>query len=59
MRIRKRCRDDDHKNGNWLKWQGLLCMCQANRGRVIRIEIGRSGSYADPPNHCYAAANAR
>ena len=23
--------------------------------RVIRKEMGRSGSYADPPKHCYAS----
>jgi hypothetical protein len=52
MRIRIRCCDNDHKNCNRLKWQGLSCMFQENRWRVIRTEMGRSGSYADPPKHC-------
>jgi hypothetical protein len=54
MRIRIRCRDNDHENCNWLKWQGLSRMFQENRWRVIWAEIGRSGSYADPPKHCWA-----
>ena len=52
MRIRIRCRDNDHENYNWLKWQGLSRMFQENRWRVIWTEIGRSGSYADRPKHC-------
>jgi len=54
MRIRIRCRDNDHETCNWLKWQGLSRMFQENRWRVIWAEIGRSSSYADPPKHCLA-----
>ena len=51
MRIRIRCHDNDHKHCNWLKWQSVLRMFQEKRWRVTRTEIGRSSSYADPPNH--------
>lgn len=54
MRIRIRCRDNDHKHCNWLKWQSVSRMFQENRWRAIPTVIVRSGSYADPPNHCYA-----
>ena len=57
MRIRIRCRDNYHNNCNWLKWQGLSRMFQNNRWRVIWAEIGRSGSYADPPKHCWGDAS--
>jgi hypothetical protein len=52
MRIRIRCRYNDHKRCNWLKWQSVSSMFQENRRRVIPTEIGRCDSYADPPNHC-------
>ena len=50
MRIRIRCRANDHKHCNWLKWQNLSRMFQGNRWRVLRTGIGRSDSYADLPN---------
>lgn len=50
-----RCRDNDHKHCNWLKRQCVSLMFQENRWRVIRTEIGRSGSYEDQSSHCYAA----
>ena len=52
MPIRIRCRDNDHENCNWLKWQSLSRMFQENRWRVIWAEVGSSGSYADTPKHC-------
>jgi hypothetical protein len=52
LRIRIRCCDNHRKNGNWLKWQSLSRMFQENQWRVMRIEIGRSSCYADPPKHC-------
>ena len=51
MRIRIEC-DNHHRNGNWLKWQSLSRMFQENRWRIIRTEIGRSGSSVDRPKHC-------
>ena len=54
MPIRIRCRGNHHKNGNRLKWEGVSRIFQENRWRVIRIEMGRSGSYADAPKHCSA-----
>ena len=52
MPIRIRCRDNYHEHCNWLKWERLSRLFQEDRWRVIRTEIGRSGSYAGPPNHC-------
>ncbi len=37
---------------NSLKWQGSYRYFQEIRWRVIRAEMSRSGSYADPPKHC-------
>ena len=36
MRIRIRCRDNDHKHCNWLKWQSVSRMFEENRWRLIR-----------------------
>ncbi len=44
MRIRIRGRDTYRKHCNGLKWQALPRMFLGNRRRVIRMEIGNSGS---------------
>ncbi len=38
---------------NSFKWQRSCRYFQKIRWRVIRTDMGRSGSYADPPKHCY------
>ncbi len=42
---------------NSLKWQQSCRYFQKIRWRVIRTEMGRSGSYADLPKHCPASAS--